>query len=103
MLLTLCMRPGHPAGALLRSLNDDTAAYQQAVSERLGIFIQHMTTFVVGFAVAFWRGGWQAALVSAGSCTGVNVQQLRPLVGTTHSRCISIDAQPVQAQLHVHN
>jgi len=44
------------AGSLLRSLNDDTAAYQQAVSERLGIFIQHMTTFIVGFAVAFWRG-----------------------------------------------
>jgi hypothetical protein len=37
-------------------LSDDTAAYQQAVSERLGIFIQHMTTFLVGFLVAFWRG-----------------------------------------------
>jgi hypothetical protein len=53
------------AGALLRSLNDDTAAYQQAVSERLGIFIQHMTTFVVGFAVAFWRGVHQTAAVAS--------------------------------------
>lgn len=44
------------AGALLRSLSEDTAAYQHAVSERLGIFIQHMTTFLVGFIVAFWRG-----------------------------------------------
>jgi ATP-binding cassette subfamily B (MDR/TAP) protein 1 len=50
------------AGSLLRSLNEDTAAYQQAVSEKLGIFIQHSTTFVVGFAVAFWRG-WDMTLV----------------------------------------
>jgi hypothetical protein len=45
-----------PKGALLQSLNDDTAAYQKAVSERLGIFTQHSATFIVGFIVAFWRG-----------------------------------------------
>jgi ATP-binding cassette subfamily B (MDR/TAP) protein 1 len=65
----------HPAGLLLQTLNDDTAAFQKAVSERLGIFLQHVTTFVVGFAVAFWRGAHkgcqQAALCAAGGGGGL--------------------------------
>ncbi len=39
---------------------------QAAISEKVGHFLQHMTTFVAGIIVAF-TAGWDMTLVSRGS------------------------------------
>jgi ABC-type multidrug transport system fused ATPase/permease subunit len=55
----------HLAGGLLQGLNEDSLAVQQAISDKAGLFLQHITTFVVGYIVAFWRG-WDMTLVMVG-------------------------------------
>jgi ABC-type multidrug transport system fused ATPase/permease subunit len=50
-------------GGLLAGLNEDSIQVQNAISEKLGGFIHHAATFLVGFAIAFWRG-WDMTLVS---------------------------------------
>jgi ATP-binding cassette subfamily B (MDR/TAP) protein 1 len=54
-----------PPGGLLQGLNEDSLAVQQAISDKMGAFLQHITTFVVGYIVAFWRG-WDMTLVMVG-------------------------------------
>lgn len=38
-------------GALLQGLNQDCVAISDAVGEKVGNFIHHLTTFTVGFAI----------------------------------------------------
>jgi ATP-binding cassette subfamily B (MDR/TAP) protein 1 len=52
-------------GGLLQGLNEDSLAVQQAISDKMGIFLQHMSTFLVGYIIAFWRG-WDVTLVMVG-------------------------------------
>eukprot|EP00882_Tetradesmus_deserticola_P007854 GHRQ01008267.1.p1 GENE.GHRQ01008267.1~~GHRQ01008267.1.p1 ORF type:complete len:535 (+),score=185.88 GHRQ01008267.1:384-1988(+) len=52
-------------GGLLQGLNEDSLAVKEAMSEKVGVFLQHMTTFIVGFVVAFTRG-WDMTLVLVG-------------------------------------
>lgn len=54
------------AGSLLQGLNDDALAVQAGISEKGAHFIQHSSTFIIGWVVAFWRG-WDMTLVSCGS------------------------------------
>ena len=53
-------------GSLLEGLNEDGNAVQQAISEKVGDFLQHTATFTVGYAIAFWRG-WDMTLVMVGT------------------------------------
>lgn len=52
-------------GGLLQGLNEDSLAVKDAMSDKVGVFLQHMTTFIVGFIVAFTRG-WDMTLVLVG-------------------------------------
>jgi ATP-binding cassette subfamily B (MDR/TAP) protein 1 len=52
-------------GGLLQGLNEDSLAVQQAISDKMGIFLQHMSTFIVGYIIAFWRG-WDVTLIMVG-------------------------------------
>uniref|UniRef100_A0A7R9VCA0 Uncharacterized protein n=1 Tax=Chlamydomonas euryale TaxID=1486919 RepID=A0A7R9VCA0_9CHLO len=54
------------AGALMQSLAEDGNVVQMATGDKLGHFQQHLTSFVVGYIIAFWRG-WDMALVMVGS------------------------------------
>lgn len=38
-------------GELLQGLNEDCTAIQDAVAEKVGNFLHHLATFVVGFAI----------------------------------------------------
>jgi ATP-binding cassette subfamily B (MDR/TAP) protein 1 len=53
-------------GSLLEGLNEDGNAVQQAISEKVGDFLQHTATFTVGYIIAFWRG-WDMTLVMVGT------------------------------------
>ncbi len=44
------------SGGLLQGLNEDSLAVQNAISEKLGAFIHHVTTFLTGYLIAFERG-----------------------------------------------
>jgi ATP-binding cassette subfamily B (MDR/TAP) protein 1 len=57
--------PTHLPGGLLQGLNEDSLAVQLAISDKMGAFLQHITTFVVGYIIAFWRG-WDMTLVMVG-------------------------------------
>ncbi|KAA6419418.1 MAG: ATP-binding cassette transporter [Trebouxia sp. A1-2] len=50
------------SGKLLNSLNEDTVTIQNAIGEKVGNFVHHMSACVVGLAIAFARG-WDIALV----------------------------------------
>ncbi|KXZ43925.1 hypothetical protein GPECTOR_77g22 [Gonium pectorale] len=52
-------------GGLLQGLNGDSIDVQNAISEKLGSFLHHSTTFVAGFVVGFVKG-WDMALVMLG-------------------------------------
>ncbi|GBF96721.1 ABC transporter B family-like [Raphidocelis subcapitata] len=52
-------------GGLLQGLNEDALAVQQAVSEKAGTFLQHLATFLAGYALAFAKG-WDVTLVLVG-------------------------------------
>eukprot|EP00879_Flechtneria_rotunda_P003779 GHRR01004019.1.p1 GENE.GHRR01004019.1~~GHRR01004019.1.p1 ORF type:complete len:1293 (+),score=472.26 GHRR01004019.1:779-4657(+) len=52
-------------GGLLQGLNEDSLAIQQAISDKVGAFLQHSSTFVVGFIIAFVKG-WDMTLVLLG-------------------------------------
>jgi ATP-binding cassette subfamily B (MDR/TAP) protein 1 len=64
MFMLPCVHCGR-AGSLLQGLNDDSAAVQAAISEKVAHFVQHMTTAVAGIIVAF-VGGWDMTLVMVG-------------------------------------
>jgi ATP-binding cassette, subfamily B (MDR/TAP), member 1 len=49
-------------GKLLQGLNEDTITLQNAISEKVGMFLHNFFTFVVGIAIAFWRG-WDLTLI----------------------------------------
>lgn len=49
-------------GELLMGLNEQTLAYQLAISEKVGSFLMNVGTFVIGMAIAFWRG-WDLTLI----------------------------------------
>lgn len=49
-------------GELLMGLNEQTLAYQLAISEKVGSFLHNVGTFVIGMAIAFWRG-WDLTLI----------------------------------------
>lgn len=49
-------------GKLLQGLNEDTLAFQNGISEKVGTFIHNLMTFVIGMAIAFWRG-WDLTLI----------------------------------------
>jgi hypothetical protein len=52
-------------GGLLQGLNEDSAAVQEALSDKVGTFLQHMSTFLVGYIIAFTKG-WDMTLVMVG-------------------------------------
>ncbi|KXZ51733.1 hypothetical protein GPECTOR_11g18 [Gonium pectorale] len=52
-------------GGLVQGLNEDSIDVQNAISEKLGAFLHHSSTFVVGFIIGFVRG-WEMALVMLG-------------------------------------
>ena len=39
------------SGKLLNGLNDDTVTIQNAIGEKVGNFVHHLTTFLVGIAI----------------------------------------------------
>lgn len=45
-----------------QGLNEDATLVQHAMSEKVGHFLQNLTTFFAGFGVAFWAS-WDMALV----------------------------------------
>lgn len=49
-------------GKLLMGLNEETVAFQQATSEKVGTFLHNSFTFIFGMAIAFWRG-WDLTLI----------------------------------------
>ncbi|KIY93806.1 ATP-binding cassette, subfamily B(MDR/TAP), member 1 [Monoraphidium neglectum] len=49
-------------GGLLQGLNEDSLAIQAALSEKVGLCLQHMTTFIAGFVLSFIKG-WDVTLV----------------------------------------
>jgi ATP-binding cassette subfamily B (MDR/TAP) protein 1 len=53
------------AGGLLQGLNEDSLAVQQALSDKVGLFLQHMSTFITGYIIAFVKG-WDMTLVMVG-------------------------------------
>jgi len=53
------------SGSLLQGLNEDSLAVQAAIGDKLALFMQHMTTFLVGYLVAFSKG-WDMTLVMLG-------------------------------------
>ena len=53
------------AGGLLQGLNEDSLAVQQALSDKVGLFLQHMATFITGYIIAFVKG-WDMTLVMVG-------------------------------------
>jgi ABC-type multidrug transport system fused ATPase/permease subunit len=50
------------SGDVLSGLNEDCTAVQNAVSDKVGNVLHHMTTAVVAVGIALWRG-WKLALV----------------------------------------
>eukprot|EP01018_Ginkgo_biloba_P038765 Gb_41370 [translate_table: standard] len=51
-----------PTGAVIESMSGDTILIQDAMGEKVGKFIQVMSTFVGGFIIAFVHG-WKLTLV----------------------------------------
>lgn len=54
------------AGGLMRGLNDDVAAVQAAIGDKSSHFLQHFSTFAIGFVVAFTKC-WDVTLVMIGT------------------------------------
>ncbi|KAG2490598.1 hypothetical protein HYH03_010991 [Edaphochlamys debaryana] len=52
-------------GGLVQGLNEDSIDVQNAISEKLGGFLHHSSTFVTGFIIGFVMG-WEMALVMVG-------------------------------------
>eukprot|EP00198_Chlamydomonas_reinhardtii_P007814 XP_001697151.1 MDR-like ABC transporter [Chlamydomonas reinhardtii] len=52
-------------GGLVQGLNEDSIDVQNAISEKLGAFLHHSATFVVGLVIGFTKG-WEMALVMVG-------------------------------------
>ncbi|KAG2428637.1 hypothetical protein HXX76_011344 [Chlamydomonas incerta] len=52
-------------GGLVQGLNEDSIDVQNAISEKLGAFMHHSSTFVVGLIIGFTKG-WAMALVMVG-------------------------------------
>ncbi|GAM28104.1 hypothetical protein SAMD00019534_112800 [Acytostelium subglobosum LB1] len=50
------------ANELASRINSDTILFQDAIGEKVGHFIHHLTTFFTGFAIGF-TNGWQLTLV----------------------------------------
>lgn len=81
---------------------------QAAISEKVGAFLHHVSTFFVGFAIAFWRG-WSMTLVRRPAfvlrdCEKHTVQ-LFPFVASCCMATAAFSFVPVQglrrASLHV--
>ncbi|GFR42553.1 hypothetical protein Agub_g3460 [Astrephomene gubernaculifera] len=52
-------------GGLVQGLNEDSIDVQNAISEKLGAFIHHLSTFITGFIIGFVKG-WEMTLVMLG-------------------------------------
>ncbi|GIL45935.1 hypothetical protein Vafri_3054 [Volvox africanus] len=52
-------------GGLVQGLNEDSIDVQNAISEKLGAFLHHSSTFITGFVIGFVKG-WEMALVMLG-------------------------------------
>lgn len=50
------------SGGLLQGLNEDSMAIQQGISDKVGAFLQHFVTFLVGYIISFTKG-WDMTLV----------------------------------------
>lgn len=55
-------------GSLLKGLDEDSASVQQAISEKVGHFMQHVSCFLIGYIVAFWRGEWRCMGPACSGC-----------------------------------
>ncbi len=55
-LLLLIAALDAATGGLLQGLNEDSIAVQSGISEKVGVFQQHATTFLVGYIIAFTKG-----------------------------------------------
>ncbi len=56
--------PCAAAGKLLQGLNDDSVTVQQATSEKVAHFVQHSSTFIIGWIVAFVYGWGECSVCS---------------------------------------
>ncbi|KAG2428639.1 hypothetical protein HXX76_011345 [Chlamydomonas incerta] len=52
-------------GGLVQGLNEDSIDVQNAISEKLGAFMHHSSTFITGYVIGFVKG-WEMALVMVG-------------------------------------
>ncbi|GLC41172.1 hypothetical protein PLESTM_001163200 [Pleodorina starrii] len=52
-------------GGLVQGLNEDSIDVQNAISEKLGAFLHHSSTFITGFVIGFVKG-WEMTLVMLG-------------------------------------
>ncbi|CAI2169154.1 2825_t:CDS:10 [Funneliformis geosporum] len=49
-------------GNITNRISSDSDLYQEGISEKVGVIIQNVATFITGFAIAFTKG-WRLALV----------------------------------------
>eukprot|EP00198_Chlamydomonas_reinhardtii_P007903 XP_001697240.1 MDR-like ABC transporter [Chlamydomonas reinhardtii] len=52
-------------GGLVQGLNEDSIDVQNAISEKLGAFLHHSSTFITGYVIGFVKG-WEMSLVMIG-------------------------------------
>lgn len=53
------------SGGLLQGLNEDSLAVADGIGEKVGVFLQHSSTVICGYIVAFTYG-WDMTLVLLG-------------------------------------
>jgi ABC-type multidrug transport system fused ATPase/permease subunit len=99
MFMLPCLHCGL-AGSLLQGLNDDSAAVQAAISEKVAHFVQHMTTATAGIIVAF-VGGWDMTLVMVGvlpflAAVGMTLAKVGGCCTCAGTSCCQQDQGPAQ-------
>lgn len=75
------------AGGVVTSLNEDVAAVQAAISQRVASLVQHSATFLGGVAIALYRG-WELALL---------LVALTPIMGLAFMIAMSMAAKGARA------
>lgn len=91
------------ASQLLMGLNEDSTLIQASISEKAMHFLQHMTTFVAGIAVAF-AGGWDMTLVMIGTlpliaAAGMTLARVSAVMGAVSQKANASASGYAQQQL----
>jgi len=91
------------SGALLQGLNDDAIDVDKGVSDKVGVFLQHMSTFACGYVIAFVRG-WDMTLVMlaclpflglAGAALATAVTRLQALQTAAYTAAGEVAAEAI--------